>query len=97
MGEIVELTKDCVIPYNAAPDLIIVNKWGYMEKLPPVNVNDLNTTQNQILYTFAPFSRYPNIGTPFGKILYNMSTFSESVLYPDLSNYFNQDMLNFEK
>lgn len=82
-----ELSKECEIPMNAIPDLIIVNKVGFIEKLP--------TKELKPNFGFTIFSdRYKNYGVPFGKLLYHLNNFSreEYLLQPELKEYFNRDM-----
>ena len=87
INDLKELSKDCEIPMNVIPDLIIVNKIGFIEKIP--------TKEMIPNFSFIKFSDvYKNYGFPFGKLLYHLNNFSreEYLLQPELKEYFNKDM-----
>ena len=73
--------------YNDIPDLIIVNKIGFIEKVI--------TPEKKTGFSFVLFEDYQNnIGIPYGKMLYHLNTFCWEELYlqPELKNYFNKDL-----
>jgi hypothetical protein len=85
--DMLAISKDAEIPHNILPDLVIVNKIGFIEK---ILTKDKKTEFGFILFSDA----YKNYGVPFGKLLYNLNTFNweELFLQPDLKHYFNKDM-----
>jgi hypothetical protein len=84
--DILEVGKDATFPYNAMPDLVVVNKVGFIEKkfIPP----------DKAEFSFIPFSQYENYGLPFGKILFELNKFNweEFLLQPKIEYYLNKDM-----
>ena len=87
INELEELSRDCEIPMNVIPDLVIVNKVGFLEKIP--------TKERKPKFSFIKFSEsYKNYGVPFGKLLYhiNNSCGEEYLLQPELKEYFNRDI-----
>jgi hypothetical protein len=87
INDLKELSRSCEIPMNVIPDLIIVNKIGFIEKIP--------TKEMIPNFSFIKFSDvYKNYGLPFGKLLYHLNNFSreEYLLQPELKEYFNKDM-----
>ena len=87
INDMMEVSKDCTIPLNVLPDLIIVNKIGLIEKIV--------TKEKKPEFSFLKFSdSYKNYGVPFGKLLYHLNNFNgeEYLLQPELKEYFNRDM-----
>ena len=86
IDEMKELYKEQDLFYNAIPDLIIVNKVGFIEKII--------SKENGNGFSFVSFKDYDNIGIPFGKMLYHLNTFNWEELYsqPELKRYFDKDM-----
>ena len=71
---------------NAMPDLVIVNKVGFIEK---------KFTKEKTEFKFTSFSdTYKNYGTPLGKLLYHINNFNweEFILPIELSRYLNMDL-----
>ncbi|MBK7885311.1 MAG: hypothetical protein IPJ81_17155 [Chitinophagaceae bacterium] len=85
--DIYDFGRDEEIPYNVLPDLIIVNKLGFIEK---IRAKDGVSAELQ----FFPFSKYPNYGLPFGKMLFNLNNanWEEFILQPQLEFYLNKDI-----
>jgi hypothetical protein len=87
IDEMEKIAADCEIPFNAIPDLVIVNKVGLIEKIL--------TKEKKLEFSFFKFSdSYKNYGIPFGKLLYHLNTFNYEEIFfqPELGEYFNRDI-----
>jgi hypothetical protein len=84
--EILKFGEGAKIPHNIMPDLIVVNKVGFIEKVL--------TKEKKTEFNFISFSQYKNYGLPFGRILFNLNTFNweEFLLQPQIEYYLNKDM-----
>ena len=86
INDIKKFGENSAIPFNAMPDLIIVNKVGFIEKRFDENQN--------VNFRYVSFSEYKNYGLPFGTLLFHLNTFNweELLLQPELEYYFNKDI-----
>lgn len=87
IDDLIKLSDKPDLFYNDIPDLIIVNKLGFIEKVI--------TPEKKTAFSFVLFEDYQNnIGIPYGKMLYHLNTFCWEELYlqPELKNYFNKDL-----
>ncbi|MBS1738895.1 MAG: hypothetical protein JSS98_20275 [Bacteroidetes bacterium] len=88
--DILKLNKTSINPYNTIPDLIILNKKGFIEKSFFKNKEGKLDFKLQ----YISFEKYDYYGVVFAKMLFHLNAFSheEIILKPDLSYYFNQDL-----
>jgi len=86
--DIVQHASKVEIPHNALPDLIIVNKIGYLEKEYPDDNNLIPT--GRIGFSFVSFKENPDYSLPFVRIMYymQMANLYDDMLKLDLINYF---------
>ena len=91
IDEIMEINKTSFNPLNTTPDLIIVNKKGFIEKTIFQDADE----QLNFSLKFVPFNdNYKNYGVPFSKMLFHLNTLAheEIILKPKLEYYFDQDI-----
>ena len=88
--EIIEKANATHNPVNAVPDLIIVNKKGFIEKSYYVEEQVLKCKLK-----YVPFNAdYNNYGVPYSKMVYHLNNMAheEIIMKPALEYYFNQDI-----
>lgn len=90
---ILDLNSVSINPLNTCPDLIIVNKKGFIEK----RVLKKDNGEPEFELRFISFDNFKYYGFPFCKMLYDMNNLSheEFIMSPRLEEYFNQDLKGY--
>lgn len=98
INDIIEVAKNSHNPYNAMPDLVVVNKVGVIEKSPLLDENKeaVFDSNGHLIpqFNFVPYSEYKNPGHAFSSMLYHLNNMNweEIILKPALEPYFNKDL-----